>query len=378
MLTGSGRDWPGAYFDGRTAGRTDVTVRLTDEGIRISGLPAGDAFWYHFEIRLAPATAPGDPVRVERVTVGDSVVIADAAARAALLPALVPGAGAGRWSLRRQLLSLLGATLAFVVALYLWVIPWAASRAAARVPVEWEERLGETMLTSLTRSGRTCQEPERLAALEKMLATLTADGRGDRYTYRITVVDDSLVNALAAPGGQVVFFRGLIEAAESPEELAGVLAHEVQHIVLRHGTTGILRQIPIQLLVGAVTGGGLGEQALGAAATLGNLGYARDDELAADRAGMRMLQAAQVGTAGMVSFMGRLAELNDAESDPGLMTYLSTHPASADRAARLSALASESAYTPRPLLTAAEWSAVRAPCERPAASRSTDGSAGRR
>jgi predicted Zn-dependent protease len=198
-----------------------------------------------------------------------------------------------------------------------------------------------------------------------MVARLTADGRGDRYTFHVTVIDDSLVNAMAAPGGQLVFFHGLLDAAATPEELAGVVAHEVQHVVLRHGTAGILRQIPLRLLVAAVTGGGgIGDHAIGAAATLGTLAYARGDEESADREGMRMLQAARVGTDGMVSFMGKLASLNGVEGDPGLANYLSTHPASADRARVLAELATAVRYSAVPLLSEAEWAAVRAPCAR--------------
>jgi predicted Zn-dependent protease len=364
------REWPGAYFDGRSAARTEVAVRITDDGIHITGLPGGDTFWYHYEIRLTDAMAPGDPVRIERVSVGDEIVIDDPALRAPLTFALGPNARPSTvarhgWGLGTQVLALAAAAVVFVSALYVWVIPWAATRAAAGVPLQWEEQLGTVMVTTLTRQQRTCDGAARDAALEKMVATLTADGRGGRYAFNVTVIDDSMVNALAAPGGQVVLFRGLIDAAETPEELAGVMAHELQHIVLRHGTAGILRQIPIQLLVSAVTGSGnVGDQAFGVAATLGNLGYARRDESSADREGMAMLQAARVGTSGMVTFMGRLGTLNKQEADPGMMTYLSTHPASADRANVLGELAATQQYTPRPLLTAGEWAAVRAPCER--------------
>lgn len=381
MLSWSRRDWPAAYFDGRSAGRAEVTLRFTDEGVRISGLPSGDVFWYHFELRLAEATAPGDPVRLERSTgTGEALVIADPSAREPLAIALAGHAGTDAprapWSLAKQLTTLLAVTVGFVASLYVWVIPWLATRAAARVPLAWEEGMGEALLRSVTSAERTCQEPARIAALDRMVATLTAQGRGDRYTFHVTVIDDSLVNAMAAPGGQIVFFRGLLEAAESPEELAGVLAHELQHVVLRHGTAGILRQIPLRLFAAAVTGGGgIGDHAIGAAATLGHLGYARGDEEAADREGIRMLQAAQVGTDGMVSFMGRLATLNGGDADPGLAAYLSTHPASAARAQALAELAAAARYAPVRLLTDAEWAAVRAPCAREGASRSTGGSA---
>jgi predicted Zn-dependent protease len=70
----------------------------------------------------------------------------------------------------------------------------------------------------------------------------------------LTVVDNSTVNAFAAPGGQVVILRGLLEQTTSAEQLAGVVAHELQHVYLRHSTRAILEQTAGTLLLTAVSG----------------------------------------------------------------------------------------------------------------------------
>src|SRR5690606_1638034 len=117
---------------------------------------------------------------------------------------------------------------------------------------------------------------------------------------------DSLVNAFAAPGGYIVVFQGLLEASESAEEVAGILAHEIQHVVQRHGTKAILEALPLQLAAAALGGDQAAALFVGAASTLGVLSYRRRDETAADREGFRMLRAARIAPDGMMRFFERL------------------------------------------------------------------------
>ena len=66
-----------------------------------------------------------------------------------------------------------------------------------------------------------------------MVARLDADARLP-YPLRVSVLDHGMANALAVPGGRILIFRGLLEAADNPEEVAGVLAHEIGHVAARH------------------------------------------------------------------------------------------------------------------------------------------------
>jgi predicted Zn-dependent protease len=101
------------------------------------------------------------------------------------------------------------------------------------------------------------------------------------------------------------------------------------------------------------------------AVTLGGLSYGRRDELEADHEGLRLLQEAQIDPSGMLSFFKRLADESDAADAPQLLNYLSTHPNSAERLTALTAQAQSATYTPRAVLSDAEWSAVRAACVAP-------------
>jgi predicted Zn-dependent protease len=117
--------------------------------------------------------------------------------------------------------------------------------------------------------------------------------------------------------------------------------------------------VPLRFALFSVTGSG--ETTASAVASLGALTFRRTDETEADREGMRLLRAAEVDPAGMISFMRTLeAEYGDA---PRFVRYLSSHPRTADRIAELERLASVARYDTQPLLDEASWQRLRAICQ---------------
>lgn len=268
---------------------------------------------------------------------------------------------ASAWLGGRRLLALAAAAVAVLVALYVWVLPALAARVAERIPLEWEERLGADLVDAIAPEELRCTEPERIGALERIVARLVSANDVGPYDFSVTIVDDTLVNALAAPGGYIVVFQGLLQQAETPEVVAGVLAHEIQHVVQRHGTSAVLKDLPMILAATVISGGNeTAGSMLGATATLGALRYRRGDEAEADREGLEMLRAARVSPEGMISFFATLAETETETSS--LATYLSTHPRSEDRMAALRELVAASPYASEPLLETVDWSRLRAPC----------------
>jgi predicted Zn-dependent protease len=158
---------------------------------------------------------------------------------------------------------------------------------------------------------------------------------GVPYKFRVTVFNDPNVNAFALPGGQLVLLRGLIERSKTPEELAGVLAHEMQHVLKRHATRALIQHVSTGLLLAALTGDVMGPVAYGAqsAQVLGQLQYSRRAEVEADAEGMKMLLDARVDPAGTVRFF---EGLTGGDKQPrSVLRYLSTHPSTTDRIERL-------------------------------------------
>ncbi len=358
--TGGLGEWRGAFYDGVTATRHDVVVLLDRGAVRVLGAEVGEVRWPYDQVGVLDGGGAGDPVRVARgPDDGASIVVDDPAFRAAMEAHLRRRvAGSAKRPFWRYL-PLIVAVVTGLGAVYVWGIPALAGRVAARVPVEWEESIGQQTVRTLT-AGGVCRGAGRQEAMERIIERLTADGRGGRYTYTVTILADPTVNALAAPGGQLVVFHGLLAKAESPEEVAGVLAHEVQHVVRQHGTRSVLREIPLRLLAAVVVGdAGIASTATDVALSLGSLRYQRGDEEDADTEGLLMLEAAGVSPGGLGSFLARLDRGNG--SGP-MLRYLSTHPSSAERLARLDLASRAARDTDPPLLSAAEWRALTAPC----------------
>ena len=199
-----------------------------------------------------------------------------------------------------------------------------AEAIAERIPVADEVRLGRQAFESMRGELKLLDTGAAHAAVNHIGRKLTA---GSRYTYEFHVVNDATLNAFALPGGIVVVHTGLIAATRRPEELAGVLAHEVQHVELRHGTSAIVKDLGWRVLWTWFTGDWGGTLAGQAAAQLGSLKFSRDAESAADEAGFATLVRVGIDPSGMPDFFATMAK----QAGDAPAAFLSTHPLSTAR-----------------------------------------------
>jgi beta-barrel assembly-enhancing protease len=264
---------------------------------------------------------------------------------------------------RRRRLALTVAALVAALglggALYAWGIPAGAAVVAPWVPVAWEDRLGAAVAEGLAPPAKRCADPAGHAALDVMMRRVLGAAGPVPYRFRIVVADMPVVNAMAAPGGHLVLFRGLIEKSRSAEELAGVLAHEVQHVLKRHATRMILQHLSTAVAITAVAGdvSGVMAVAVEGAHALGTMAYTRTFEGEADAAGLQLLLDAGIDPAGMIGFFDA-----DRGGDSSWGRYLLSHPPSAERAALLRGIAGATARGFTPVLDAQAWEALRGIC----------------
>ena len=158
------------------------------------------------------------------------------------------------------------------------------------------------------------------------------------------VVNTREVNAFAVPGGFIYVNRGLIDLAQSEDEVAAVVAHEIAHVIARHATRQISKQLLLQgILLGAVTAANakskkwadIAAVAGGIGTMLAALKYSRNDEYQADALALQMLQGAGYSPAGLVRFFDRMD--NSARRGSGAWNWLavvSTHPPTRERIRR--------------------------------------------
>ena len=361
-------DWKGSYLDGRTAARQPVTIRLMREGLEVSTEVGGTRFWPYRELRQTQGAYAGEEVRLEwGGELPETLLIPDAAFLQSLHEA-APHVGLRFHDPRRRSARLrwtivaAGGVLGATVAIYLWGIPLLASLVTPHVPVAWEEALGRSAVSYLAPSGRRCGDPALGAAMDAIVARLLAAGPPSPSPMRVYVVTRPGVTARAAPGGHVVIFHGLLERTGTAEELAGVMAHELQHILRRHTTRAVIQDVGTGLLLMALTGDVTGPLAYGleAARALGDLRYSRRNEEEADAEGMKMLLAARVDPAGLIAFFEKMQK--EEGGQPKALTYLSSHPMPAERVARLKALAALAKGLSEPVLPDEDWPALTKRC----------------
>ena len=153
--------------------------------------------------------------------------------------------------------------------------------------MEWEEEIGEGVGKTVTKSfgadESKCKNPAGLAALQHLTDRLAATV-DTPYRFKVRVAKSKVVNAFATPGGHIVILNGLIEKADSPEEVAGVLAHEMAHVIKRHPAKALIHAYGWSILIRALTGvsGSSGDLASGFALHLANASYSRSNEAEAD------------------------------------------------------------------------------------------------
>jgi predicted Zn-dependent protease len=302
------------------------------------------AFWKAADLQRGDSV-PGGSVRVRCAAEPQARLVVDD-------PALAPPAPR---QLRGVVMVAVAAVLsvAMIAAGYA-ALPWLARSAVAALPVSVEREWGRSIAAGFEHHGRFCRAPAGEAALAGLVERLAAPLPPDLRPSRLLVVDAATVNALALPGGVVVVFRGLLNGARGPDELAGVLAHELIHLRERHPAAAMVRGLGVGVVVGVLVGDTSGLAASGAAALLAS-SYTRADEADADAGAVELLRRAGIGAEGLAVFFRRLAK-GGAEPPQ----WLSTHPDSAARAAAVEAAAD---HTPRPpALRDDEWQALKAIC----------------
>jgi Zn-dependent protease with chaperone function len=352
----------GRFFDGRSALERAVRASLSDDGLAIHDDAGEVETWSYAFIRRERRGGGVSTLQrtdaTARLAVADPAFLDELRARCPRLDRFSGG--------RKRAVAIAVAALA-VVALAVGAVEVLPTIGARLLPVAWEERLGDQVVdvAGFLFSGERAQWCEAAAgqgAIDALVARLTG-GLDTPYRLKVRVLESKSVNAFAVPGGRVVVLSGLIGAAASPEELAGVLAHEIGHVVHRHPAEGMLRQMSEGRLLSFATGNAAGGGAITAIAdTMIGASYSRSAESAADATGLDLLGRARISPSGFADFFDRIV----AKGDDSKGSILASHPADSARA-RLARERAAGLGELRPAMTAAEWNAVKGMCPAPKA-----------
>lgn len=243
-------------------------------------------------------------------------------------------------------------------------VPRMLASSVDALPVSVDRQLGDAATMQLEQAGDEVSAPVVRAFVEELVSRLAPHAALEGVDFRVRVVESEDVNAFALPGGQIVIFTGLLRAAGGPDEIAGVLGHEMAHVTLRHGLRNVAHRaglvLGLSLLLGDASG--WAELAGDAALLAQSNDYSREQERAADAEGVRMLMAAGLDPSGLAEFF-RLLEDQPGSELSGAMSWLSTHPDHRSRIAHVEELVEAlPPAPPRPLAT--DWDVVKRALER--------------
>lgn len=261
---------------------------------------------------------------------------------------------------RRRMWFLLLAAFAGLVAAGA-ISSWSPTKWIAKsLPISWRERLGNAARESMTEGYKECVDPAGLAALATLSERLSKGT--PETTFDIHVYDWPLMNAFAVPGAQIVLTKGLLDKSESPDEVAGVLAHEMGHGMEMHPEAAIIRGVGLgaamEIMLGGTAGGGLANVGL----MLAQLGYSRGAEREADHHALELLKAASISPKGLGDFFTRITKMEseDGSGPPPAISWLRTHPLPTERA-RLVRV--QPPYPSTPALDAKAWENLKSVCK---------------
>lgn len=256
---------------------------------------------------------------------------------------------------RSKRLSRIGTALAVLMLVFFLAVPLLSGVLVKLVPDAVLDRAGAQIIDSARGDKPYCTDADGAKALDALVDRL-ATASGSKIRFRVYVVsDDEVLNAFAAAGGHVVVYRRILEEAHDPEELAGVLAHEMSHELEGHPDTALVKALGYGVFSLLTPGGGdIGSQV---AASLVTSVYSRSDELDADRRGVELLNAAGIDSRGLARFFDTMkAKGNEI---PGALEFISTHPTGDHRQAAVKDIEKAGG----PAMDPAAWAALRGICK---------------
>jgi predicted Zn-dependent protease len=205
---------------------------------------------------------------------------------------------------------------------------------ADQIPPEEESKLGDKIWEIFKKDKSIITSKYSLTVEKELLSRLKYD---PNFKIKIHIVEDSIVNAFALPGGHIILNSGLILKADTPEEIAGVLSHEISHITNRHVLRQMIQMIGIygglSILVGDI--GGVVATVLQGSAFFLQMRFSQEFEKEADSQGIKILEKSEISPSGLKLFLEKIKKKEDdskiIDDQEKVLEFFQTHPNTEDR-----------------------------------------------
>jgi predicted Zn-dependent protease len=242
-------------------------------------------------------------------------------------------------------------TVLFAVWFALSRVPFIETFGIQQLGKATNENLGDAIMTTVELQSPVISSDSAEVVMNELFRKLCEPNRVNYAKYKVHICRSSEVNAFAIPGDHIVVYSGLIDFCDSPEELMGVLAHELAHAELGHLKSKMWKESVIAILSNA-TGGSV------AAGTIGEMvskSFDRQQEEEADKQGMAYLRTAKINPIGFAALFRKM----DGLESISLPDFMSTHPDCISRAEAIERECAQWENNFEPLLSSAKWRSLK-------------------
>lgn len=255
--------------------------------------------------------------------------------------------------------------LFIVVAIFagLWFaissVDWVKLFKLEKITQRTEQKLGDLLWETYNKGEKETNDPLLRNAVDSLVSSVCKANNIDRSAIKLHVFEKSDVNAFAFPGGHLTVFTGLIKASENQDELIGVVSHELAHIQLRHVMKKLTKEIGLSVLITIATGTGDVAVMADIIKMLTSTAFDRKLEKQADIKAVDYMINASIDPLPLADFMQRLADEQESSEVNEYLSWMSTHPESAERAAYIREYAAKKVQQKKKTISETTWNAVK-------------------
>lgn len=245
--------------------------------------------------------------------------------------------------------------LFFAIFFGLKQIDWVSVFKVQKMTDQTEEKLGELFWDVYKKTASENKDPFVVSVIDSIVTKICVTNAIDRKSITIHVLNKDDVNAFAIPNGHLIVYSGLILASDNPEELSGVLAHEIAHIELHHVMKKLVKEVGLSVLISMTTGSG-GEIVKETAKMLSSSAFDRSLEKEADLKAVDYLFKAKINPEPFANFLYKLADKEHEAMK--YLTWASTHPDSKERAIYINEYSKSKKVKYEAVISTSTWSVL--------------------
>lgn len=232
-------------------------------------------------------------------------------------------------------------------------INWMSTFKVQEVTDQTEEKLGDLFWNIFNKTETENNNKFIIKTVDSLVNKICLENDIDRKLIKFHILNNEEINAFALPNGHLVIYSGLINATDNPDELSGVICHEIAHITHNHVMKKLVKEVGLSVLISMTTGNGSAETIKETAKMLSSSAFDRKLEKEADIIAVDYLVNAKINPEPFADFLYKLS--NKEHEVMKHFSWVGTHPDTKERAEYIIEYSSDKLKIFKPVLTNETW-----------------------